>query len=113
MSIDPDEFVLLVEEALDDIPEPFATALREVAVVVEEEDADDPDLYGLYLGAPLTEPEARLGHPPPRIAVYMRPLMQHFPQRDDLVEEIRVTVLHELGHHLGLDEDRLEELGYG
>jgi predicted Zn-dependent protease with MMP-like domain len=107
------EFEDVVREALDDVPEPFAAALQEVAVVVEDEAFDDPDIYGLYLGVPLTEPEARHGHPPPRIAVYMRPLAADFPDRRDLVEEIRITVLHEIGHHLGIDEDRLDQLGYG
>jgi predicted Zn-dependent protease with MMP-like domain len=107
------EFERVVADAVDEIPEPFATALREVAVVVEDEDPDDPDLYGLYHGASLDDPEARFGAPPPRVAVYMRPLVEDFPDRHELLEEIRITVLHEIGHHLGMDEDRLDELGYG
>lgn len=107
------EFERLVAGALDEVPEMFREALDSVAVVVEEENRDDPDIYGLYHGVPLTDPEARHGQPPPRIAVYMRPLAADFPDRDELIEEIRITVLHEVGHHLGLDEDRLDELGFG
>jgi predicted Zn-dependent protease with MMP-like domain len=106
------EFERLVSAALDEVPDRFRGALESVAVVVEEEHPDDPHLYGLYHGVPLTEPEARYGSAPPRIAVYMRPLMEDFPDVDELVEEIRITVLHEIGHHLGLDERRLDELGY-
>jgi predicted Zn-dependent protease with MMP-like domain len=106
------EFERLVAVALDEVPDRFREALESVAVVVEEEHPDDPHLYGLYHGVPLTEPEGRYGYPPPRIAVYMRPLMEDFPDVDELVEEIRITVLHEIGHHLGLDERRLDELGY-
>jgi predicted Zn-dependent protease with MMP-like domain len=107
------EFEACVAAALDEIPESFRDALGGVAVVVEAEDEHDPDIYGLYHGVPLTDPEARHGHAPPRISIYMRPLTEDFPDRDELIEEIRITVLHEIGHHLGMDEDRLDELGYG
>lgn len=99
---------------MDGVPEPFASALREVAVVVEERaPPDDPDLYGLYFGVPLDEPWAAPGALPPWIAVYMYPLVDDCETVDELVEEVRITVLHELGHHLGLDEDDLDKLGYG
>lgn len=108
-----DEFERLVAVAIDDVPEPFASALDEVAVVVEERSpADAPDLYGLYTGVPLIEGPPFSGTLPARIAVYRDPLAQHCRDRAELVEQVRVTVLHELGHHLGLDEDRLDELGY-
>lgn len=107
------EFEAYVAEALDEVPEMFREALDSVAVVVEREDPDDPDIYGLYHGVPLIYPEARDGPAPPRISIYMRPLMEDFPDHDRLVEEIRITVLHEVGHHMGLDEHRLDELGFG
>jgi predicted Zn-dependent protease with MMP-like domain len=114
VEIDRPGFERLVAEALDDVPEPFASALDEVAVVVEESPPpEDPRLYGLYLGASLLEPELRPGSLPPRIALYMGPLLQDCDDEHELREEIRVTVLHELGHHLGMDERRLDELGYG
>jgi predicted Zn-dependent protease with MMP-like domain len=112
--VDRDTFEELVARAMDQIPEPFASALREVAVVVEDHAPDDdPDLYGLYLGVPLDEPWATDGALPPRIAVYMHPLIDDCGSVEDLIEEVRITVLHELGHHLGLDEADLDALGYG
>jgi predicted Zn-dependent protease with MMP-like domain len=93
-----------VRRALDSLPRKIAGALENVAVVVEEENPDDPDLFGLF------EVDEFL---PARIAIYRRPLEEDFgddPER--LEKEIRVTVLHELAHYFGIDEDRLDELGY-
>ncbi|CAN0472514.1 unnamed protein product, partial [Phaeothamnion confervicola] len=112
VSIGREEFEVLVGEAMDEIPAPFAAALDEVAVVVEDRAASGA-LYGLYTGVPLLEGVIASGALPARIAIYMHPLIDHFPDRATLVEQVRVTVLHELGHHLGFDEARLEELGYG
>ena len=102
----------VVRSALDELPPELATGLRNVAVVVEEENAEDPDLYGLFEGVPLTEGGPDAGDLPNRIAIYRRPLEADFPDEDELRDEIRITVLHELGHYFGLDEDRLAELGY-
>lgn len=102
----------VVRSALDTLPPHIAAALRNVAVVVEEENPDDPYLYGLFDGIPLTEGGPGPGELPNRIAIYRRPLEDDFPDDEELREEIRVTVLHELGHYFGLDEDRLSELGY-
>jgi predicted Zn-dependent protease with MMP-like domain len=114
LTVDRNHFELLVAEAMDLVPEPFASALAGVAVVVEDRaPAEDPDLYGLYIGAPLDEPWAAVGNPPPRIAIYMYPLADDCETLAELVDEVRITVMHELGHHLGLDEDDLEDLGYG
>ena len=99
---------------MDGVPEPFAAALAEVAVIVEDDaPEDDPGLYGLYLGVPIDEPWSAAGELPPMIAIYMRPLLDDYPEREELVHQVRVTVLHELGHHLGFDEDQLDRLGYG
>ena len=103
----------VVDAALAEIPPEIAVALANVAIVIEEENADDPDLYGLFEGVPLIEGGPQPGDLPNRIAVYRRPLLEDFPDPAELREEIRVTVLHELGHAIGLDEERLEELGYG
>ena len=102
----------VVRSALDAIPAEIAAALRNVAVVVEDENADDPDLYGLFEGIPLTEGGPGPGDLPNRIAIYRVPLEADFEDETELRDEIRVTVLHELGHYFGLDEDRLGELGY-
>ena len=102
----------VVRSALDELPPKLAAGLRNVAVVVEDENAEDPDLYGLFEGIPLTEGGPDAGDLPNRIAIYRLPLEADFPDEDELRDEIRITVLHELGHYFGLDEERLGELGY-
>ena len=102
----------VVRSALDALPPEIAAGLQNVAVVVEDENADDPDLYGLFEGVPLTEGGPDAGDLPNRIAIYRLPLEADFSDEDELREEIRITVLHELGHYFGLDEERLAELGY-
>ena len=92
-----------VRRALDSLPPQIARALENVAVVVEEQDPDDPDLFGLW--------EAN-EYLPDKITIFRRPLVAAFPDPAELEEEIRVTVLHELAHYFGIDEDRLGELGY-
>jgi predicted Zn-dependent protease with MMP-like domain len=92
-----------VRRALDSLPPHLARALENVAVVVEDEDPDDPDLYGLWQSHPYL---------PDKITIFRRPLVESFPDTDELEEEIRITVLHELAHYFGIDEDRLDELGY-
>ncbi len=119
-----DRFERLVERALDGIPAPFRAALEEVAIVIEDEatpdqldvadvDQADPEdvLYGLYEGTPRTEWGADAVPFPNRISLFRIPLEEDFPDPDDLAEEVRITVIHELAHHLGIDDDRLEELG--
>ena len=106
------EFDEHVRAALDALPPHLAAALQNIAVVVEEENPDDPDLFGLYDGVPLTERGAEAPLQPDRIAIYRRPLTEDFTDPEELRDEIRITVLHELGHYFGIDEDRLEELGY-
>ena len=86
------------------LPRRFAVRLENVAVVVEDENPEDPDLLGLF-----EQPE----YLPARIAVYRRPLQEKFGDDPEaLEEEIRITVLHELAHYFGIGEDRLDELGY-
>ena len=88
--------------------------MANVEVVVEEENAEDPDLFGLYLGVPLVERDSSYaGALPDKIAIYRRPLEEEFGEDPDVLEdEIRITVLHEIAHHFGIDEDRLTELGW-
>jgi predicted Zn-dependent protease with MMP-like domain len=102
-----------VRAALDELPPHLARALENLAVVVEDEHPDDPDLFGLFQGVPLTErSSAEPPGPPNKISIYRLPLEDAFPHPDDLREEIRITVLHELAHYFGIEEDRLLELGY-
>lgn len=114
-------FERLVERALDRIPMPFAAALDEVAIVIDDEPSPDqrrenelgPDdtLYGLYEGVPRTEWGADWVVAPNRITIFRRPLLEDFPDPADLADEVTITVIHELAHHLGIDDDRLTELG--
>jgi predicted Zn-dependent protease with MMP-like domain len=101
-----------VREALDEIPPELAAALENIAVVVEDEHPEDPDLFGLYHGIPLPERGDMAGQLPDKISIYRIPLEESFPDPDDLREEIRITVLHELAHYFGLDEERIADLGY-
>jgi len=101
-----------VRAALDELPPHIAAALENIAVVVEDENPEDPDLFGLYHGVPLPERGDMGGVLPDKISVYRIPLEESFPDPGDLREEIRITVLHELGHYFGLDEERIAELGY-
>jgi predicted Zn-dependent protease with MMP-like domain len=101
-----------VRAALDTLPPEIGAALRNVAIVVEEQHPEDPDLFGLYEGVPLPERGDEAGALPDKITIYRRPLQEEFPDPHELEREIRITVLHELGHYFGLDEDRLTELGY-
>ena len=101
-----------VRAALDSLPGRIASALDNVAVVVADEHPDDPDLYGLYEGVPLPERGDMAGALPDTITIFRRPLEEDFDDPRELEHEIRVTVLHELGHYFGLDEDRLGQLGY-
>jgi predicted Zn-dependent protease with MMP-like domain len=114
-------FERLVERALAGIPDPFRAALAEVAIVVDDEPtaeqrrendlADDEMLYGLYEGVPRTEYGADWSGAPNRITLFRLPLEEDFADPADLAEEVRITVIHELAHHLGIDDDRLGELG--
>ena len=114
-------FERLVDRALAGIPEPFRSALDEVAIVIDDEPSpeqrrenDLPDgemLYGLYEGVPRTEYAADWAALPNRITLFRLPLEEDFARPDDLAEEVRITVIHELAHHIGIDDDRLDELG--
>ena len=114
-------FDRLVERAVAGIPSPFREALAEVAIVIDDEPtplqrrendlADDEMLYGLYEGVPRTEYGADWVAIPNRITLFRLPLEEDFPDPHDLADEVRITVIHELAHHLGIDDDRLEDLG--
>ena len=111
----PQEFDDVVGEALDGVPQELTRLMDNVAVFVEDEPpADDPDLLGWYHGTPLTERGwSYAGVLPDRIVVFRRPLLRMCRSRDELVDEVRITVVHEIAHHFGIDDKRLHELGYG
>jgi predicted Zn-dependent protease with MMP-like domain len=114
-------FADLVERAVAAIPEPLARAHDEVAIVIadeptpeqlrENEIEPDETLYGLYEGVPRTEWGADWATVPNRITLFRLPLEADFADPDDLADEVWVTVIHELAHHLGIDDSRLHELG--
>ena len=110
--VSPEEFEGLVADALDTLPPDLTAAFRNVTVVVEDEHADDPDLLGLYEGVPLTERGTYTGVLPDRISLYRIPLCLLAEDLDHLVEEIAITVVHEFAHHVGIDDERLHELGW-
>lgn len=103
-------FERLVADALDDLPEELLPVLDNVVVRVEDRNADDPGLLGLYDGVPHTE---RTGHEGPDVvSIYRLALCDACDDEDDLAEEIYVTVIHELAHAAGIDDARLDELGW-
>ncbi|MCP2501198.1 MAG: metallopeptidase family protein [Deltaproteobacteria bacterium] len=118
-----DDFTGALRKALSELPPMFHEALANVAVVVEEWPPDDlleelgvpPDdtLYGFYHGVPLPERSVQdSGLLPDKISVYRGPLMEDFPDRNELCRQIRITLLHEIGHYFGMDEEKLSRLGY-
>ncbi len=105
-----DGFRKLVDEALALLPPEFQPYLDNVVIQIDEADGD---LYGLYLGTPLPERGHDPSPLPDRILLFRRTLMEDFPEPEELRREVAITVLHEIAHHFGIDEDRLEELGWG
>jgi predicted Zn-dependent protease with MMP-like domain len=114
MELDRAAFEALVEQALDEIPEEIAAAVHNVVVLVEDDPpSDEPDLLGVYDGVSLTERTADHGGLPDRITIFRRPLLELCRTPEELVREVRITVVHEVAHHFGIDDRRLHELGYG
>jgi predicted Zn-dependent protease with MMP-like domain len=118
-----EEFRLVALRALKGLPEEFREYATDCLLVVrkrpsrkllrEMEVPEDEGLYGLYEGAALTERHHDdMASLPPRITLFYEPLLEDCETEEELIHEIQMTVLHELGHHFGLDEDRLAELGY-
>ena len=106
-----EEFDEHVRAALDELPDDLAAGLENVAVVVEEANPREPWILGSFFGYPHGEPIPS-GALPARVVIYRRPLERSFPDPAELERQIRITVLHELAHYFGIDEDRIAELGY-
>jgi predicted Zn-dependent protease with MMP-like domain len=113
IDIDEEAFGQLVEGALDSIPPELGRLMRNVAVVVEDEGAS-PNLLGLYHGVPLTNrsPTSYAGVLPDRITIYRLPICRRCRTPEEVADQVRVTVVHEVAHHFGIDDDRLDELGW-
>jgi predicted Zn-dependent protease with MMP-like domain len=105
----------LVADALDAIPGPLAALMDNVVVLVEEEPpAEDPDLLGLYVGTPLTERDSSYTFSPPdQVFVFRGPLLRMCADAAELAEEIEITVVHEIAHHFGIEDEQLHDWGWG
>jgi predicted Zn-dependent protease with MMP-like domain len=113
VDVDEDTFGTLVEAALDSIPDELRRRMRNVVVVVEEMGAS-PNLLGLYQGVPLTSRTTTYaGVLPDRITIYRLPILRHCRTVEDVITQVRVTVVHEVAHHFGIGDKRLHELGWG
>lgn len=122
IELSQEEFEDAVADALDEVPQGLLDRLDNVVFLIEDEPTDDQrgcthagDLLGLYVGIPLPErmDSYSMGSMPDRIYLFRGPLTRMCHDRDELVEQIRITTLHELGHYFGIDDDRLHELGWG
>ena len=110
----PEEFSRHTEAALSELSPEIAAMVENVVIVVEDENPDEPDILGLYEGLPLTERDGYgLLDLPDKISIYRLPLCAMCKDIDELIREIRITVIHEIGHHFGIDDDRLHEMGWG
>ncbi len=107
-------FEELVSDALDEVPAELTRLMDNVVVLVEDRNREEPGLLGLYEGIALTERGWDYsGHLPDRITIYRRALLDVCDSEQDVVDEVAITVVHEIAHHFGIAEDRLHELGWG
>lgn len=117
--ISPEAFAELVQQAISDLPPPYAKLMESIAVVVEEEPPEEvlrdlelgeqDDLLGLYQGQSLADESFFRpgGEPPPRISIYRGPILRICTSPEEVVQEVYDTVVHELGHHVGLDDEEM------
>lgn len=107
-------FEELVSDALDAIPPQLAAAIDNVVVLVQDHHPEDPDLLGLYEGIALTERDSfYAGALPDTITIYREPLLEICSSEQEVVDEVTITVIHEIAHHFGIDDERLHQLGWG
>jgi predicted Zn-dependent protease with MMP-like domain len=115
IDMEPERFDELVDRALDGIPEELAVLVRNLVVLVEDEppEGEPDDLLGLYDGVALTDRDSTvMMELPDRIFIFRGPLLDFCDTEKQLVEEVRITVVHEIAHHFGIDDHRLHDLGY-
>ncbi len=115
MIMGTEEFDELVAVALDTIPAELAALIDNCVVLVEDRPPPDvlPDTLGLYTGTPLTERGGYYTGLPDTVQIFREPILAICETHEDVVEEVRITVVHEIAHHFGIDDARLHELGYG
>ena len=111
--IEQEAFEELVGRGLDMVPDELWDMLDNVVVLIEDRNAEEPDILGLYEGIPLTEREFYAGVLPDRITIYREALCDMCSDHEELVEEVAITVVHEIAHHFGIDDDHLHEWGWG
>ncbi|MEZ0579513.1 metallopeptidase family protein [Nocardioides sp. MH1] len=112
IEVEPERFEEMVAEALDGLPEELGRLMSNVAVLVEH-DRGPRGLLGLYQGIPLSRrTSSYAGVLPDRITIYRQAICRICASEEDVVEQVRKTVVHEIGHHFGLGDPRLRELGY-
>jgi predicted Zn-dependent protease with MMP-like domain len=112
--MDPQRFDELVSDALDLIPPELTDAMDNVVVLVADRHPEEDDLLGLYEGVALTERNTDYaGALPDAITIYREALLDVCSAEDEVVEQVAITVIHEIAHHFGIDDDRLDELGWG
>lgn len=117
----PEDFEEAVSDALQLIPPKAASAMDNVAIFIEDDYVPHPDedpdtvLLGLYEGVPLTERDSwwDAGSLPDRITIFRQPILNICSTREEVIDEVAITVVHEIAHHFGIDDDRLHELGWG
>lgn len=113
ISLTPLEFERFVEGALDALDDDLVSLMENVVIVVQDRHPEEPDLLGLYEGIPLTERESYgLLEMPDQVSIFRLALCEMCTTHEELVAEIRITVIHEVAHHFGIDDERLEELGW-
>lgn len=115
MDLDAGAFDDLVGDALDRLPGPLAALMDNVVILVEDEPPPgEDDLLGLYVGTPLTERDSGYTFAPPdQVFVYRGPLLRMCADVEELAEEVGITVVHEVAHHFGIDDEQLHAWGWG
>ncbi|MDQ1246535.1 MAG: hypothetical protein QG597_903 [Actinomycetota bacterium] len=114
IELDQDTFAEFVAEALAEIPAQLAAMMDNVDVLIEDQHDTEPDLLGLYEGIPLTERgDTYAGALPDRIMIYRLPILEMCDTVFEVVDEVRITVIHEVAHHFGIDDEALHDLGWG
>ncbi len=115
IDVPPEAFEEIVSEALDGLPPELTRLMDNVAIFLEDDPPPGEYLFGLYQGVPLTERgvSSYLMAMPDRITIYRRPTLAACATVEQVRDQVRITVAHEVAHHFGIDDDRLHELGYG
>lgn len=115
IDVSPERFEQLVAAAVDVIPDELGSMIDNVVIVIEDEaPADDPGLLGLYEGIPLTSRDSwYVAAMPDRIRIFRRPILRMCQSQAEVVKEVHITVVHEIAHHFGIDDDKLHDLGVG